>query len=98
MTLHTINKTPSESSALKDCLTSLSEGDALLLIENGAYAATPGYGMLFTRLPGSVKCYVLLADAEARGLQHNLSPDFQSIDYDDFVALSCQQDKVVSWF
>lgn len=98
MTLHTINKTPAESSALKDCLASLSDGDALLLIENGAYAAMPGYAIHFARLPGSIKCYVLLADAQARGLQQDLNPDFQGIDYDDFVALSCQHKKVVSWF
>lgn len=97
MTLHTINKTPAESGAIKDCLSALSEGDALILIENAVYAAMPAYAELFTRLPGSVQCYLLDADAQARGLQ-DLNPDFRVIDYDGFVELSCRYQKVVSWF
>ena len=97
MTLHTINKTPSESSALDDCLASLADGDALILIENGVYAAIPGYAELFTRLPASIQCYLLGEDSSARGL-NDLNPDFRVIDYDGFVELSCRYDKVVSWF
>ncbi|BBB26224.1 sulfurtransferase complex subunit TusB [Amphritea japonica] len=97
MTLHTINKTPTESGALKDCLASLSDGDALLLIENGVYAAMPGYAELFTRLPASIQCYLLEEDASARGLKA-LNPDFGIIDYDGFVTLSCRYTKVLSWF
>lgn len=97
MTLHTINKTPAESSALNDCLASLSDGDALLLTENGVYAALPGYAELFTRLTASIQCYVLGEDTSARGLS-DLNPDFRVIDYDGFVELSCRYAKVVSWF
>ena len=94
MTLHLINKTPSESSALSDSLSAVSEGDALLLIENGVYAALPGYAALFTRLPGSVQCYLLENDAQARGLK-DLNQEFRQIDYDGFVELSCRYSKVV---
>jgi len=97
MTLHLINKTPSESSALHDCLFAISNGDALLLIENGVYGALPGYAELFTRLPGAVQCYLLENDAEARGLK-DLNQDFRAVSYDGFVELSCRYDKVVSWF
>lgn len=97
MTLHLINKTPSESSALSDSLSAVSEGDALLLIENGVYAALQGYAELFTRLPGSVQCYLLEHDADARGLKQ-LNQEFRPIDYDGFVELSCRYGKVVSWF
>ena len=97
MTLHTINKTPAESSALQSCIDTLSDGDALLLVENGVYGALPGYAALFTRLPGQVKCYVLAADTDARGLK-DLNQDFTTIDYDRFVELSCEYSKVVSWY
>ncbi|WP_299203395.1 sulfurtransferase complex subunit TusB [uncultured Amphritea sp.] len=97
MTLHLINKTPSESSALRDSLSAVSNGDALLLIENGVYAAMPAYAELFTRLPGSVQCYLLEDDAIARGLK-DLNQDFRAIGYDGFVELSCRYGKVVSWF
>jgi len=97
-TLHTINKTSAQTSALQDCLAAISDGDALLLIENGVYAAMPAQALTFTRLPGSVQCYVLSEDCVARGIDQQLSPEFQVIDYDDFVALSCRHSKVVSWF
>lgn len=97
MTLHVINKTPSESSALQDSLSAISDGDALLLIENGVYAAVPAYAEHFTRLPKAVQCYLLKDDAQARGI-HNLNQDFGAIDYDGFVELSCRYHKVVSWF
>lgn len=97
MTLHTLNKTPHESNALQDCLAALSDGDALLLIENGVYCAMPAHAELFTRLPGGVQCYLLQADVQARGL-NDLNPEFRGIDYDDFVTLSCRYEKVVSWF
>lgn len=96
-TLHLINKTPSESSALRDSLSAISDGDALLLIENGVYAAMPAYAERFTRLPRTIQCYLLNNDALARGL-NDLNPDFGAIDYDRFVELSCRYNKVVSWF
>lgn len=97
MTLHTLNKTAHESHALYDCLAALSDGDALLLIENGVYCAMPAQAERFTRLPGGVQCYILQADADARGLTE-LNPEFRAIGYDDFVTLSCRYEKVVSWF
>ncbi len=97
MTLHTLNKSPAESRAMQDCLTGLSAGDAIILIENGVYAALNSYAQQFAVLDPSVELYVLSADLEARGLSM-LNPRFQPADYDQFVALSCQHDKVVSWF
>lgn len=97
MTLHTLNKSATENNALSDCLAALSDGDALLLIENGVYCAMPAQAERFTCLPGGVQCYLLQADAEARGLT-DLNPEFRPVSYDDFVTLSCRYDKVVSWF
>ncbi|MDO6563090.1 sulfurtransferase complex subunit TusB [Amphritea sp. 1_MG-2023] len=96
-TLHVINKTPSESSALRDSLIAMSDGDALLLIENGVYATLPAYSEHFSRLTANVQCYLLTDDAQARGL-NDLNQDFCGIDYDGFVELSCRYSKVVSWF
>ena len=97
MTLHTLNKSPGESNALQDCLTGLSSGDTLILIENGVYGALSGYSKLFSSLPDAVELYVLSADLDARGLS-DLNPRFKTANYDSFVALSCSQDKVASWF
>ncbi|MBN3561247.1 sulfurtransferase complex subunit TusB [Aliamphritea spongicola] len=97
MSLHTLNKAPSGSSAIQDCLSALQAGDALLLIEDGVYAALDAYSPLFQHAESlAVDCYVLSADTDARGLS-TLNPLFKAATYSTFVELSCQHHPVVSW-
>ncbi len=97
MSLHTLNKAPSGSSATQDCLAALQAGDALLLIEDGVYAALDAYAPLFQHAESlAIDCYVLTADTEARGLT-TLNSLFKAATYSTFVELSCQHHPVVSW-
>jgi tRNA 2-thiouridine synthesizing protein B len=97
MTLHTLNRAPSQSALLTDCLNATSNGDALLLLEDGVYCALDNDHSLL-QLPEGVRCYVLAADVAARGLGARLKPDITLIDDAGFVQLCCDHDKVLSWF
>ncbi len=96
MILHTVNKSPSTSSTLQECLYSASTGDWVLFIEDGVYGATPAFKEL---LRNDLSYFVLRNDAAARGLNEPLlTGQCQSVDYSGFVELTEQADSVCSWF
>ncbi|SIT10594.1 sulfurtransferase complex subunit TusB [Neptunomonas antarctica] len=96
-TLHTINKSPSDNTLWQSCLAALLPGDALLMIENAAYAAAQPSVM--TQLQEyDIDIYLLSADVDARGLSGKLYTNANIIDDQQFVTLACQHTKVVSWF
>ncbi len=84
--LHIVNK----AAALASCLPILGEDDALLLIEDGVYAA---------RLASAAvgRCYVLDCDLEARGLTGQIAAAFEIVTYDGFVELVERHQPIVSW-
>ena len=92
MTLHIVNQSPHAGSALRDCLDAFAEGDVLLLIEDGVYAAQAAS---HTELPGE-NTFVLGADARARGIA--IAPNVQVIDEERWVALCVEHTPIVSWF
>jgi sulfur relay protein TusB/DsrH len=87
MILHTINN----SSALDKCLGLIARDDVVVLLEDGVYIA-----MKSDRISANV--YVIEADAKARGINQRLEPAATQIDYNQFVELSTQADKICSWF
>ena len=93
MILHTVNKSPYSSPCLTDCIALCSEGDAILLIEDGVYAAQDAYS-----IAAENKVYALQADIEARGLSGKLAANVTVIDDSGFVMLATQHEKVVSWY
>lgn len=95
--LHTVNKTAETSQALEDCLRLAAPGDALLLLEDGVYAATSGD---LPRRCGELglKLYALAVDVEARGLGQHLAEGVAIVDETGFVQLCCEADDVSSWF
>ncbi|MGZ8216316.1 sulfurtransferase complex subunit TusB [Methylomagnum sp.] len=98
--LHLVNRSPADSRALAQCLARAGEGDALLLIEGGVYAAAdaPG-GEVLRELAGRVSVYVLAPDLDARGLSISPRwPTIQAVDYSGFVALTTALNPIVSWF
>ena len=97
MTLHTLNRTPSQSALLADCLSATSSGDALLLLEDGVYCALSSQQSPL-QLPEGVRCYALSADVAARGLTACLNLNVTLVDDAGFVKLCCDHDKVLSWF
>jgi tRNA 2-thiouridine synthesizing protein B len=68
----------------------VSDGDAILLIENAVYGQLSGDDSDL-----DVKLFVLEADLEARGVTAH--SDYKVIDYAGFVSLCTEYDKVISW-
>jgi len=95
MTLHTLNRPPSDDALLRDCLAALVADDTLLLLEDGVYCGLPGRT---PALPQGVRCVALAADVEARGLTRRLDPAVEVVDDAGFVSLCCDHDRVLSWF
>ncbi len=96
-TLHILSRAPSDTACWQDCLTACSEGDTLLLIENGVYGAQQRPATL----PAQTEFVALQADADARGLSpllHNSGQHAQLIDDAGFVARCVQHQQTVSWF
>tara|TARA_R110000787_G_scaffold15745_7_gene48670 strand:+ start:9943 stop:10266 length:324 start_codon:yes stop_codon:yes gene_type:complete len=107
MILHTVNKSPFASQCLVDCLRCVTSGDVVLLIENGVYGSTCLRATTLTPLQKSITelaatgvlFYILSADLEARGLDRkSLLTGLETVDYDGFVDLVSQSDKVISWY
>ena len=97
--LHIVNKSPTERSTLASCLSHARPGHAVLLIEDGVYAATrnsPGADRLKKLDPG-VKVYVLAPDLEARAIAKSLVEGVVAVDYRGFVELVAQHPRVQSW-
>lgn len=94
MILHLLNKAPSQSECYQQLSATVQAGDAVMLIENGVYAAIQAD----TVLPKVSKIFVLTSDFEARGLSgETLSDKLELVDQTGFVDLCCQFQKVVSW-
>ncbi len=98
MVLHTINKSPLNSGCFHSCLRTLSERDAVLLIEDGVYGADEHFSTLFGELPDTISIYVLEADLAARGLKSRINPSIKTIDDAGFVDLCCHYPKMQSWY
>ena len=112
--LHLIGRSPAESRALEQCLARAGEGDAVLLIEDGVYAAAEGsVSDEILRAAGRIIVYVLVPDLEARGLDignprlraagetsgpPSPAPALHPVDYRGFVNLTAIHHPVVSWF
>ena len=97
-TLHTVNKSPFNSSTFEDCLGLAKSGSTVLLFEDGVYAATTG-----TRSADAianadgVTFAVLGPDLKARGVEGKIADGIKVVDYDGFVDLVAEHDKVHAW-
>ena len=96
--LHTVNKSPYQCNTLESCLKHTAEGDVVLLIEDGVYAAMKG-GKAAELLSGvsGVKICALSADVKARGLEGKLIDGVEVVDYGGFVDLVVETDKTQAW-
>lgn len=99
--LHIVNSSPAQTSALDGCLLRIRSDSALLLIENGVYAAIDNNrnNNCWERLSGAVELFVLKSDLEARGVEpKEISDRFCLIGYAGFVDLVERYPSVQSWF
>ncbi|MBT6066455.1 sulfurtransferase complex subunit TusB [Arenicellales bacterium nBUS_48] len=98
--LHTVNKSPYDSSSLRTCLSLAKSGSDLLLIEDGVYGALSGsvHSDSIAEALNSLKVYALGPDLKARGISEDrLVSGIQVVGYDGFVELATGNDKVQSW-
>ena len=98
--LHTVNKSPFEKDSLDTCITHALDGSAVLLIEDGVYAASSGTAVerRVRDAMHRVHVYALASDCMARGLaEAELIDGIELIDYGGFVDLVTAHDSVQSW-
>lgn len=97
--LHTVNKSPFEHRALEACLKFARQGSAVLLIEDGVYAAAKGTAVSprMQEALKSVQIYALKPDVEARGMQNRVMDGVRLVDYGGFVDLVAEHSAVQSW-
>ena len=98
-TLHTINKSPFDRNSLDSCLRVISDSDAILFIEDGVYAATgTSFADAVKAAANSNSVYVLGPDLSARGMREDgIVEGVKVVDYEGFVDLVTEYDKVNSW-
>jgi tRNA 2-thiouridine synthesizing protein B len=97
--LHTVNKSPFEHKALEACLKFARQGSAVLLIEDGVYAAArdTAVSRQLQEALKSVQIYALKPDVEARGMQNRVMDGVRLVDYGGFVDLVAEHNAVQSW-
>ena len=98
--LHTVNKSPFEKDSLDACIAHALDGAAVLLIEDGVYAASSGTAVE-ARVRDAMRrlsFYALASDCKARGLaEARLIEGIDLVDYGGFVDLVTGHDSVQSW-
>jgi len=97
--LHTVNKSPFDNRSLETCLKFARQGAAVLLIEDGVYAAAKDTAVSQQMQDAlkSVSIYALKPDVEARGMQHRVMDGVRLVDYGGFVDLVAEHNAVQSW-
>ena len=97
--LHIVNKSPAQTTSLHSCLRLAKDGHALLLIEDGVYAATAAVAASsgLAEAARRLKVYVLQPDVAARGVAGRIMPGVTAVDYSGFVDLTVQHSASQSW-
>ena len=97
--LHTVNKSPYERNALDSCIKLASSGSAVILIEDGVFAALKaGSKASMINDADGIKFYALGPDLKARGIDDDRVIDgIEVVDYAGFVDLAAEHDKVSAW-
>ncbi len=97
--LHTVNKSPFEKNSFDSCLKHASKGSAVLLIEDGVYAALKGSAASekVQQAMADITFYALEPDVNARGLKGKVMDGINLVDYAGFVDLTVKFDRVQSW-
>jgi tRNA 2-thiouridine synthesizing protein B len=97
--LHIVNKSPAQMRTLDSCLRLARPGDALLLTEDGVYAATreAAAAWQLAATAKTLKVYALLPDLQARGMTARVADGITTVDYAGFVDLVAEHPNNQSW-
>ena len=98
--LHIVNKSPSQTRTLDSCLRLAQDGSAVLLIEDGVYAATRGNADAAALHAGLRPAAGVRAAARLRRARHaprSLADGITLVDYGGFVDLVAQHKTTHSW-
>jgi tRNA 2-thiouridine synthesizing protein B len=97
--LHIVNKSPYQNRTLESCLKLAQPGHAVLLIEDGIYAATAGSSLeaRMREAGKQVKLYALRPDMDARGVSAKALEGVTLVDYAGFVDLVAEHHTSHSW-
>ena len=92
--LHIINKSPFDRNSLDTCLRLAIAGSAVLLIEDGVYAVNrkSSTAAKVEKAMKELPIYALQPDLQARGVD-----GIELVDYDGFVKLTTEYEKIQSW-
>ncbi|MBZ9556692.1 MULTISPECIES: sulfurtransferase complex subunit TusB [unclassified Modicisalibacter] len=96
MLLHLLNRSPASSQVPQDALRAMGAHDRLLLIESAVYGAVAPQADLFAALEG--RCFALREDLVSRGLVEHCAPWIAMVDMAEFVDLTAQTQRTVSWY
>lgn len=97
--LHIVNKSHLQTRSLDSCLRLAQGGHALLLIEDGVYAATRGGALAagMAEATRRLQVYALLPDLDARGMAGNVIDGITPVDYGGFVDLVAEHNTCQTW-
>jgi len=98
--LHLVNKSPFERNAFDSCLRLAKFGSAILLLEDGVYAALANgaHAEKISSRSADFTFYILGPDVAARGLSDTpLIEGVAVVDYEGFVDLVADHDATQSW-
>lgn len=95
-TLHIINKDLSHYQLYQQCLDSMAQGDAIILIESAVFSLCDNNNTTLLNLAAPI--YALENDVLARGLIESVPPAVLLADDSTFVELCASYKKTISWF
>ncbi|MBV0931823.1 sulfurtransferase complex subunit TusB [Marinobacterium weihaiense] len=93
MTLHILNRSPSDKGIFNSYQAALTADDTLLLIEEAVYWILPHHSASLSGLPARV--VVLAPDRAARGVTKG---EYEEVDDAGFVMLTLEHERTLSWF
>lgn len=96
--LHIVNKSPFSRTALADCLRVIVDTGAIMLIEDGTYAALADSAWAQRLQNCGRAIYALREDCDARGLTARIAAHVRLVDYAGFVQLCCEHTGTQSWY
>ncbi|MDH3629602.1 MAG: sulfurtransferase complex subunit TusB [Gammaproteobacteria bacterium] len=98
--LHIVNKSPFDRNSLDSCLRLAKADSPILLIEDGIYAVQKNTAAAerMQQALSTHSVYALRSDLQARGINpDNIIDGISLVDYDGFVELTTEHDKLQSW-